>query len=1134
MEQFKSSINIKFDIGKEAIFERYIATGAHANAFRGILSGFIYRGTKTQIIYGAYGTGKSLLGTVISSMVCQTISSDAINRLATKFTAVDQDIYSDILKLTKLKRKYIPVILNGNQGDLRTAFLHAILTAVNAEGTIEIYLPGAAAQIEQIIHLWQKDYPNTYGKLELELGKFNLNPEQLLKEIRNLDYDAIELFKTIYPELTSGMKFVEEVKGDFLTNLEFIASKLEEKNLGLYIIYDEFGRYLQSVNEESIYRTMQDLQDIAELFNNQLKNVHLTLITHMSMRNYFNSFDEKYQNEFQRIEKRFKVFNIYSDNTTFLRIAANVIKEQVNQLPLITDNIRQSIRKFGLFTQFNDTEKENIILSDAYPVHPATLELLPQLSAVFGQNERTLFTFLESGEADGLQGFLKQNDGYYYPDHLLNYFMIDFESVNLDTKAKKLFELFTRAQKKVVNEFELRVLKFIFIWDISGLSAKYPMNTEFIEFALGIDKADITLSQSLDALKKLKAIRFNEIEHQWQLFEGSSINLEKLVLTKKTPAFLQSAQKQINSELQKLLQHQFYYAKRYNIQKSMTRYAQVHMRINPELKQLTKIKTQADLDIVYILTDKYLSTYQTFIANNENEETLYQIVQINVEKINEEIIEMLALKQLLKERELLMNHPHLDEELDLAIREKEFKLRQELQKVENFENESLWYQGQKEVAVQSRADLETYFSNYCEKVYPHTPIIKNDMVNKYNVANVQMKAAQQILDALLDKEQLETDQLGITGKGPDFLLYTTVFKNHHVDFINYAKMSSEYQEIRNVILAFFQEKQDQGTLVELFDLLASKPFGIRPTIIPLLVFGLALDKWETTLIYNKDEFIASFGAKEIYEYLLERNNDIKIVYNDIDDQYAGFLRTLENHLLNYISEHVHAKSTYIRVCSGLYNWMNNQSFIMQATSELPSKSLTRLRDAVKQSVIDPKATITYLYQEYANDFTKLAKDLTKLENFLAQHVKKQQKKVLDKFELTLEELPTFIENQSAMLRKTYPLLVVMEEHPKNFFEEFGKSLIGIDSMKWTEVTFTTISKQITQDLQAIIQNQTDENIVKITFEHQEYAAREVELTRTAANIYRNLEMTLDNSKRRITEEELDTILLQIMRNYLNK
>ncbi|MGL6009406.1 MAG: hypothetical protein ACRC1D_08115, partial [Culicoidibacterales bacterium] len=381
------------------------------------------------------------------------------------------------------------------------------------------------------------------------------------------------------------MKFVEEVKGDFLTNVEFIAQKLEEYNLGLYIIYDEFGRYLQAVNEENIYRTMQDLQDIAELFNNQLKNIHLTIITHMSLRNYFTGFDEKYQNEFQRIEKRFKVFNIYSDNTTFLRIAANVIKTQVETVPTIADHTRQAVRKFGLFTQFNDTEKENIILTDAYPIHPATLELLPQISAVFGQNERTLFTFLESQEADGIQGFLRNHQGYYYPDQLLNYFSVDFESVQLEIHAQKLFELFNRASAKLQTELEARILKFIFIWDISGLAAKYPVTAEFVEFALGEHEG---IETSLQALKAIKAIRFNEIENQWQLFEGSSINLEKLLLSKKTPFLLQTVQNQSNQELQTLLDHQFYFAKRYNIQKSMTRYAQVHVRINPELAQLPK------------------------------------------------------------------------------------------------------------------------------------------------------------------------------------------------------------------------------------------------------------------------------------------------------------------------------------------------------------------------------------------------------------------------------------------------------------------------------------------------------------------------------------------------------------------
>src|SRR5438132_6220863 len=44
---------------------------------------------------------------------------------------------------------------------------------------------------------------------------------------------------------------------------------------------------------------------------------------------------------------------------------------------------------------------------DAYPLHPLTLVVLPYIFRRFGQNERSLFSYLSSGEPYGFQEFVK-------------------------------------------------------------------------------------------------------------------------------------------------------------------------------------------------------------------------------------------------------------------------------------------------------------------------------------------------------------------------------------------------------------------------------------------------------------------------------------------------------------------------------------------------------------------------------------------------------------------------------------------------------------------------------------------------------------------------------------------------------
>lgn len=55
---FKTSVNIKFDIGNTEFIKRYISTPSHAEAINGIIEGFTKEdANRAHILVGPYGTG---------------------------------------------------------------------------------------------------------------------------------------------------------------------------------------------------------------------------------------------------------------------------------------------------------------------------------------------------------------------------------------------------------------------------------------------------------------------------------------------------------------------------------------------------------------------------------------------------------------------------------------------------------------------------------------------------------------------------------------------------------------------------------------------------------------------------------------------------------------------------------------------------------------------------------------------------------------------------------------------------------------------------------------------------------------------------------------------------------------------
>lgn len=392
---FKSSINIKFDLGNADLITRYIPTPSHAEAMKGIINGFTTDANRAHIIVGPYGTGKSLLANVIGSIVSKMASPYDIETLVGKFEQVDDQIASKIKSVSELSKTYLPILLSGNEGRFRHSILSGIIKKLKEKG-IDVVLPGLSTKIIKSVEVWEQQFPDTYRKFCLQLKKDGRNPDDWIEEIKKQNEVEIKYFSAIYPFLSAGAHFDIDYDYSFLSQMEHLTAVLQDNNLGVFVVYDEFARFLQGLNTTRFNEAMQDIQDLAELAN-RTSSIHLLLITHKSLRYYFSSSNEDAAKEFQRIEKRFSQYLVKSDQVTFLRIAEIILTENLNQKPIISTNVfnstREMLRKYPLFPSINQTERDELVVRGMFPLHPVTIFLLPNLTRVFGQNERTLFTF---------------------------------------------------------------------------------------------------------------------------------------------------------------------------------------------------------------------------------------------------------------------------------------------------------------------------------------------------------------------------------------------------------------------------------------------------------------------------------------------------------------------------------------------------------------------------------------------------------------------------------------------------------------------------------------------------------------------------------------------------------------------
>ncbi|MEH7114926.1 hypothetical protein V7124_21575 [Neobacillus niacini] len=1143
---FKTSVNIKFDLGKKEFVNRYLPTPSHAESLLGLLKGFNdpSNNKRSHIIVGPYGTGKSLIATIVGNITSKKIKDQkTLNTLSKKFNKVHDDIYDELQMVKQLEKKYIPVVLNGYEGRFRDALLNSIIRTVN-EHDINLLLPGQYGKIVQTVELWESKFPKTYKEFKKLLKENNKDIDIWRISILNQNKNEVDWFLSIYPQLTSGARFTAEYTESFIDQISHVLSQLNQQNLGLFIAYDEFGRLLQSLEIQEINETMQDLQDLAELVDHKCENLHLLLISHRNLRHYFHLMSDDLKNEFQRIEKRFKVYYVESDKSTFIRLADNIIQELNNRGSLSKDRIeitKQYLRKYPLFPELNQQEIDKIILEGIYPVHPVALFLLPYLSNIFGQNERTLFTFLESNETGGLLHHIKKTDTYYLGSDLFNYFfpnIFDIDTGNDEQSILRLYKaLVTKTPRIEENRESLNLIRFISLWQIAGLQSKIKLDSDFLSFALNMTYEEI--SSLLKELSLLKVIRYHSVHGYWELFEGSSFQIEQLISERSTQSILPRNNR--ISLLEGCLPKHHFFSNEYNDQKSITRYAKVKFLISSEIidneinwKRMRE-ETSADAVIYYVLnetTNDFTKVIEK-IKTVKDELSIFCISKLPFSSIEESLVEISVIESLLTDVELLSQDKHLKQELLLRREDIYFVVNEFLSKYLTYGNDVIWVHNEDFIDIKSEIVLENKLSNIMFNIFPNTPEVRNDSFNRKRLNNVQRKAGQVVLDHLIN--QFDQPNIGIEGQGPDYLIYATIFKNNKLTPSRLDQIETEeFHFLRNALLKQI-EQNSTGNLADFVKIMTGPPFGIREPLIPIYLITLLRDKWDQIMFYRNDLYVSGINGEKLYK-MFDEASEYNYVYYNFDTEYQLFFKALEHQFGDFQNALVNNKPIVIRLNNSLLSWLRSLPRITQMTNQL-NQELIWLKDTVKRSEINPQESLTQLFKKYGNNNLKelslhkkeLEDSYTKYKSNLEQGVYRICKTI------GYEELYAWADKLTPEIKKENNLVksIIKGIDSNDWLNSFINSYIGIELENWSDSTFDLFKNQLISDFNATnIVNKYNGDYIQLSFNGKVKAVNKVNLSTKSETIYKNVQRMIKNAGRNVTKEEIENLILKLVDEFI--
>ena len=735
------------------------------------------------------------------------------------------------------------------------------------------------------IKKWEKEYPETYKKLRKEIGR---PVETLLLDLEEYDVEAYEDFVKVYPKLTSGSVFNPFIGFDVIELYESVVKHIRPRGYaGIYVVYDEFSKFLEANIKEASVSDTKMLQDFAEKCNRSgSEQLHLMLISHKEIANYIDTLPKQKVDGWKGVSDRFKHIHLNNNFTQTYEIISSVIKKsQSNGWGSFTKQYKKTfemlISRYAPHAIFSDSDMSIVekTIYGCYPLHPITTFILPRLSERVAQNERTLFTFLSAKGISTLPTFLDsyKDDCFKVvtPDMMFDYFEPLFRKEAYTSELHRNYML----TKSILEKLNVKS------------SAADASNTCALEIKIVKTIALIYILEQFDKLKPTanEIVGIYSLEYEQEEIRAAIDNLihnEYVIYLKLSNDFLrlkQSSDVDVKQEIADTIEKNkvsfsvkgtlnsasidnYMYPSRYNDDREMIRYFPF-IFINGE--EVTKLRDAA-----------------------EGNELLFDEYEVIYEDLRDVISEYIA----------QYTHP------------------------ENYK--AVYIHNGEEKNITRKAALTGLMSDICDRIYYRTPIINNEAINKTKITGIALNSRTKIIAGLL-RNILEPG-LGLTGTGQEVSIMrsTLIRKNILTDHdgeigISLKTGDADMDHMLEVISGFIMGAGDTGerSFKLLYNDLTSPEhnIGMRKALIPIYLAVVLHEYRKKVVIVSSNTGEVPLTADTLVQ--IEANPSMfKVRYLEWDPQKEGLVRELESIFGKYINESEKAANSYDYVAMAMRRW----------------------------------------------------------------------------------------------------------------------------------------------------------------------------------------------------------------------
>ncbi len=877
-----------------------------------------------------------------------------------------------------------------------------------------IVTPNATRVCEEIFQNFEKGYHsfNLIGSFGTGKSSFLLALEKTLKREasyfnlpNNTSHDVIKIIGE-YESLIERLAEEFDIQHDHNSNQKLFdaiyqryESRAKENGGFLVIILDEFGKYLEYAAKNNPENEVYFLQKLAEFVNEPKRNIVLITSVHQSLESYAYDLEKAQSQEWRKVKGRFSehTFNEPVEQLLFLA------SKQLNSSANFFSSRFELIEKFKLYQIASTPIKE--IENNIYPLDIISAYGLAIALQRYGQNERSLFTFLNSVYFLNV----KEENNTFLLHHLYDYLFQEFYHYII-SKSNPDYINWASLRNALERTENLENLVFIaqsivkaigLLNVLAGKGAR--LNKElFIAYYKNVfETSDIKAAIVL--LEQNKIIRYSRFNDSYKLFEGTDLDIEL--------AIAQAANRVGGVDVLGKLNSHFDFpviiAKAVSYRRGTPRLFKFLLSNQPIAE---KAEGEIDGYINLIFNEKKIDEEQ-LLKVSENSNTLYGYFT-NTSGIFETLEELEKTKAVLRDMR--------DQQDLVAVRELESIIRSNEKLLNHFVMSSLysnkvnWYSLGGKIKIDSKKRFNKTLSLISEYIYEHTPVLKNELFNRHKTSGSISSARKNFWRALTSSYQEKN--LGFPDdKWPaEKTIYHTLLKNTgiHREIGQYYELGAPTQQdflaLWETSLRFLDEaKSSRKSLLDFAAVLGDTPLKLKQGVIDFWLPTFLFIKRGDFALYNEngfvpyiDEQVLYFLTRNLKEYSIksfELNNLRLSLFN----KYRSFLQQDNTASLDTTS--------FIESIRPLLIFYKDLPDYNKKTKTI-SKEAIALREAISKAK-DPEKTF---FEDFPDALGYNLKELAQEDQLFEDYIvdfQNRLEEIKNSFDLLLERIELFICNE---------------------------------------------------------------------------------------------------------------------------